>query len=87
MGGPVGHTIDLTSEFLLGTKIAHVWEENESLFISICGIQVPERGSYKKALFVGHPVRLIFEWILFVCKTSFSNYCICGKNNKSFHNQ
>ena len=56
MGGPVGHTIDLTSEFLLGTKIAHVWKENESFVISICGIQVHERGSYKKALFVGHPV-------------------------------
>ena len=55
-GGPVGHTIDLISEFLLGTKIAHVWEENESLDISICWVQVPERGSYKKALFVGHPV-------------------------------
>ena len=56
MGGPVGHTIDLTSELLLGIKIAHVWEENEPFVISICGIQVPERGYYKKALFVGHPV-------------------------------
>ena len=27
-----------------------------SLVISICGMQVPEIGSYKKALFVGHPV-------------------------------
>ena len=38
LGGPVGHDIDLTSEFLLGTEIAHVWEENESLVISNCGI-------------------------------------------------
>ena len=38
MGEPVGHTIDLTSEFLLGTKIAHVWEENESLVISNCRV-------------------------------------------------
>ena len=30
-------------------KIAHVWEENESLVISICGLEVPEIGSYKKA--------------------------------------
>ena len=30
-----GHYIDFWSKFLLGTKIAHVWEENESLVISI----------------------------------------------------
>ena len=55
-GGPAGHTIDLNSEFLLGIKIAHVWEENESLVISICGLEVHEIGTYKKSLFVGHPV-------------------------------
>ena len=55
-GGSVGHTIDLNSEFLLGTKIAHVWEENESLVISICGLEASERGSYKKAIKTGHPV-------------------------------
>ena len=55
-GGSVGHNIDLNSEFLLGTKIAHVWEENESLVISICGLEASERGSYKKAIKTGHPV-------------------------------
>ena len=55
-GGPAGHTFDLNSEFLLGTKIAHVWEENESLVISICGLEASERGSYKKAIKTGHPV-------------------------------
>ena len=54
--GPAGHTFDLTSELLLGTEIAHVWEENESLVNSICALEVHERGSYKKSLFVGHPV-------------------------------
>ena len=38
LGGPVVHDIDLTSEFLLGTEIAHVWEENETLVIRYCGI-------------------------------------------------
>ena len=56
LGGPVGHYIDLTSEFLLGTEIAHVWEENESLVISNCGIEVPIRGSWKKSIETGHPV-------------------------------
>ena len=56
LGGPVGHDIDLTSEFLLGTEIAHVWEENELLVISICGIEVPIRGSWKKSVKTEHPV-------------------------------
>ena len=45
LSGPGGHNIDLTSEFLLGTKIAHVWEEKELLIISNCGIEVPVRCS------------------------------------------
>ena len=45
LSGPAGHNIDLTSEFLLGTKIAHVWEEKELLIISNCGILVPVRCS------------------------------------------
>ena len=45
LSGPGGHNIDLTSEFLLGTKIAHVWEEKELLIISNCGILVPVRCS------------------------------------------
>ena len=60
-GGSVGHTIDLNSEFLLGTKIAHIWEENESLVISICGLEAPARGSYKKAIKTGHPVEMTIE--------------------------
>ena len=61
-GGPTGHTVDLNPEFLLGTKIAHVWEDNESLVISICGLEVPERGSYKKAIKTGHPVYAVTKW-------------------------
>ena len=38
LGGPVAHYIDLTLEFLLGTEIAYVWEENESLVIRYYGI-------------------------------------------------
>ena len=38
LGGPVGQNINLRSEFLLGTEIAHVWEENESLVIINSGI-------------------------------------------------
>ena len=45
LSGPGGHNIDLTSEFLLGTKIAHVWEEKELLIISNCGIEGPVRCS------------------------------------------
>ena len=56
LGGPVGHDIDLTSEFLLGTEIAHVWEENESLVIRYCGIQGPIRASWKISVKTGHPV-------------------------------
>ena len=41
-----------------GIKIVHVWEENVSLVISICGLEVHEIGTYKKSLFVGHPVLL-----------------------------
>ena len=56
LSGPIGHNIDLTSEFLLGTEIAHVWEENESLVIRYCGIWVPIRASWKISVKTGHPV-------------------------------
>ena len=54
--GPIDHNIDLASEFLLGTEIAHVWEENESLVNSIGGSKVAIRGSYKISVKTGHPV-------------------------------
>ena len=34
-----------------------MWEENESLVISNCGIEVPMRGSWKKSIETGHPVQ------------------------------
>ena len=37
-------------------KIAHVWEENESLVISNCALEVPIRGSWKISIKTGHPV-------------------------------
>ena len=46
-GDFVEHYIDFWSEFLLGTKIAHVWEENELLIISIWGDLDPIIGCYK----------------------------------------
>ena len=56
LSGPIGINIDLTSEFLLGTEIAHVWEENELLVIRNYGIEVPFKGSWKISIKTGHPV-------------------------------
>ena len=44
-GGPVGHTVDFILEFLLGTKIAHVWEEKELWASIICVIEVSVMGT------------------------------------------
>ena len=43
----LGYYSDFWSKFLLGTKIAHVWEENELLIISIWGDSDPIIGCYK----------------------------------------
>ena len=48
-GDFVGHCIDFWSKFLLGTKIAHVWEENESLVISIWDRECIKAGQLYKS--------------------------------------
>ena len=40
LSGFVGHHIDLTYKFLLGSQIAHVWQENEPFVSSIKGYLV-----------------------------------------------
>ena len=55
-GDFVGHCIDFWSKFLLGTKIAHVWEENELLVISIWEDSDPIIGCYKISQSMVDPV-------------------------------
>ena len=40
----------------LGTQIAHVWEENESLVTSIGATTVSVKGIYKKSVKLEYPV-------------------------------
>ena len=56
MGGPVAHNIDLTSEFLLGTEIAHYKEENETLISSISWNTFLVMATYKISVTSEHPV-------------------------------
>ena len=55
-GGPIDLITDLSSEFLLGTEIAHYKEENESLVTNIWGNTVLVMGSYKNSVTSEHPV-------------------------------
>ena len=50
------HNIDLTSEFLLGTEIAHYKEENETLISSISWNTLLVMATYKKSVTSEHPV-------------------------------
>ena len=52
----VEHYIDFWSKFLLGTKIAHVWEEKESKIISIRKDSVSITWGYKLSHSVTHTV-------------------------------
>ena len=56
LGGPDAHNIDLTSEFLLGTEIAHYKEENETLISSITWNTLLVMATYKKSVTSEHPV-------------------------------
>ena len=58
-GDFVGHCIDFWSKFLLGTKIAHVWEENELLVISIWEDSDPITGCCKITHSMENPVCII----------------------------
>ena len=50
------HKIDLTSEFLLGTEIAHYKEENETLISSISWNTLLVMATYKNSVTSEHPV-------------------------------
>ena len=56
LGGPDAHNIDLTSEFLLGTEIAHYKEENETLISSISWNTLLVMATYKNSVTSEHPV-------------------------------
>ena len=56
LGSPDAHNIDLTSEFLLGTEIAHYKEENETLISSISWNTLLVMATYKKSVTSEHPV-------------------------------
>ena len=56
-----GHYIDFWSKFLLGTKIAHVWEEIELLVISIWEDSDPIKGCCKITHSMENPVEAIFK--------------------------
>ena len=49
IGDPRGQDINLSKKFLLGKKIAHVWEKVESIIISILYVLVPVRRLWKKS--------------------------------------
>ena len=55
-GGPIDLITALSSEFLLGTEIAHYKEENESLVTNIWGHTVLVMGYYKNSVTSEHPV-------------------------------